>query len=694
MSDPIQGSHARRLAQRTVMAGRLRIITACFGIWALVLVGRILWIQVVRHKPLSQAAQKQQFTTEVIRARRGTIMDRNNRPLAISKPILLLTVNPQHIPDRILAADLLANVLNLPFEEVERRIREAAYSESSYGYANITDTLTEEQWRRLRAMNLPYIQREERWKRTYPKKQLAAHLVGTVNDEQYGNSGLEQALNAELSGDDGRRRRTKRLSGNGASSMIVDEAHAGKDVRLTIDERIQFAVEDLLQKTIESEKIPSGSVVVMRVETGEILAMANWPTFDPNERVRGTAAEIAKEMKRRENLAVHNDYEPGSVAKIVTVTAAMEKTRLRPESPIFCGNGILRLPGRVIHDAHPYATLPVELVLAKSSNIGTINIGMTVGRENLYDYFTRFGFGQLTRSPFLDESAGVLHKLERWETTSLASIAMGHEITATTLQLAQAMNVLAANGRMIRPRFVLPEKGELEPAEGEQVIRPETAIMMRRMLETVMLQGTGKTGKLNEYRYTSGGKTGTAQLFDRKLGRYVKKYSSSFVGMAPLVKPEIVVAVTLHETPKYGGEVAAPVFKEVARRALEVLGVAPDLPETEPSALPRQPAQLESPSVAKATVVAKAPLLVSAASDKALRKDAAATETVVESEPEIAGGRPVPDFRGLTMQAVMARSAESGLAVSLVGSGVAARQEPEPGRRIGAGRRIRVYFQQ
>ncbi|MCW5965245.1 MAG: transpeptidase family protein, partial [Bryobacterales bacterium] len=291
----------------------------------------------------------------------------------------------------------------------------------------------------------------------------------------------------------------------------------------------------------------------------------------------------------RMNRAVSLEYEPGSVFKIITLAAGLERTRLRPDTIIPCGSGMLRLPGRTIRDAHPYSALSFADVLAKSSNIGAIYVAMAVGKELMYDYMRAFGFGTKTGLPLPYEQSGYVWPMHQASSQKvygsiLASVAMGHQVSATTVQLAQACSVIANGGTLVRPRLLMELRapdGKVTPLDGKRenrVLRPETAITMRKLMEGVMLTGTGKGARLKGW--TSGGKTGTAQIFDLKQRRYVSTYNSSFLGFAPLQNPSIVVVVTLNETKLYGGAIAAPVFQEVAAETLRILGVPMDSPQT------------------------------------------------------------------------------------------------------------------
>ena len=317
------------------------------------------------------------------------------------------------------------------------------------------------------------------------------------------------------------------------------------DVGVSIDERIQYVADQALARAAGEWHCETGSLVALDPATGEILAMSSYPAFDPAAPVKNTS-----DMKARLNQAVSVPFEPGSVFKVITISAALETTSLLPSTMIDCGPGVFRLYGRRISDIKAYGTMPLEKVLWKSSNIGAIQAALRVGDKNLLEYVHRFGFGRKSGIDLPAESSGMVRELNRWQRTSIGSVAMGHEISATTLQLALATAVVANGGMLPKPRLVLWRQARdghridtpTEPAK--RVLRPETAITMRRMMEGVVLEGTGRNARLAGF--TSGGKTGSAQIFDFETRRYSHNYNSSFVGFAPVTRPEIVIAVTLN----------------------------------------------------------------------------------------------------------------------------------------------------
>jgi cell division protein FtsI (penicillin-binding protein 3) len=418
-------------------------------------------------------------------------------------------------------------------------------------------------------------------------------------------------------------------------------------------------------------------VVVMDPRDGGLLALASYPTYDPNLPPDGAASIVA-----RLNHAVSVPFEPGSVFKVITLSAALETTDLTPDTPINCHGGVLRLPGRVIHDAHGgTGIIPMRTVLAKSSNIGAIEVGMRVGNAHMYEYMRKFGFGQRTGIELPAESSGKVRRLATWGRTSLASVSMGQEVSVTTIQLAQAASVIASGGLLVRPHLVLKRGGQTVPAAAPvRVLRPETAITMRQLMEGVVLPGgTGTRARLAGY--SVGGKTGSAQIYDFAARHYTHSYNGSFIGFAPVTNPAIVVVVTLngtHGTAGFGGAAAAPVFHAVATEALRVMDVPKDLPD-EPPAKTLVAKKAEFDDLAIADLGSELPNILEDGED-------AGAAVPVPNGPK------VPNFRGMTMRAVLAEAASKGLTVLPDGSGTARVQNPPPGSVLHEGERIRVQF--
>jgi cell division protein FtsI (penicillin-binding protein 3) len=670
---------------------RVHMLVRVAFVWAALIAARLIQLQVVQHSQYAQLARGQQQKLEEIKAPRGAILDRYGQRLAMSLPAESVCVDPLRVPDAAVAADILAKVLNLDSGDLLAKLKSAA--DGRRGFLWVKRKITREEAQRLRDLNLEWIEFRTESQRYYPNRSLAAHVVGSVDFEEDGNGGVEQSLNQELQGHAGELLLTEDVQKRGFESSIQHQPQPGQDVRLTIDSRIQFVAEQELAKMVALHHAKSGSLVAMDPRSGDILAMANVPTFDPN------SPPNPSDIAARENLAVSAPFEPGSVYKVITLSSALETTKLRPESMINCGHGSINLFGRIIHDHNSYASLSMADVLARSSNIGAINIGLQVGDKNLYDYVRKFGFGKKTGLPLPGESSGMVRPLRRWEKTSLGSVAMGHEIGVTALQLAQACTVIASGGLLVKPRLRMD--APITPPV--RVLRPETAITMRGMMEGVVLKpyGTGhKYARL--LGYTSAGKTGTAQIYDYKMRQYTHMYNASFMGFAPVTNPRIVIVVTINGTEGtagYGGPTSAPVFREVAAAGLRVMDVPKDLPEM----LPEGGDEADENDVAIADLGSSNPPPLVQAGDAVASDDrpvASANNALDQRvllarngsmKQDLAGPR-VPNFQGQTVRNVIQQAAALGIPVEFTGSGVARAQAPGPGAILPLGSWVRVQF--
>jgi cell division protein FtsI (penicillin-binding protein 3) len=671
---------------------RVRVLVWVALLWAALILGRLVQLQVVQHSRFAEMARDQQQKVEEIKAPRGAILDRYGQRLAMSLPAESVVVDPLRVPDLSVAADVLSKVLKVNAQDLLLKMREAV--DDRRGFLWVRRKITREEAKRLRDLDLEWIEFRTESERFYPNRSLAAHVLGSVDFQEDGNGGVEQSLNDRLTGHAGEVLVTEDVQRRGFASKMQSEAEPGQDVRLTIDSRIQFVAEQELAKMVALHHAKSGSLVAMDPRTGDILAMANVPTFDPNEPAK------AGNVAARENLAVSAPFEPGSVYKVITLSSALETTKLRPESMINCGNGSINLFGRVIHDHSRYASLSMADVLARSSNIGAINIGLQVGDKNLYDYIRRFGFGKKTGLPLPGESSGMVRPLRVWQKSSIGSVAMGHEIGVTALQLAQACTVIASGGLLLKPRLLL-DGPKVDPV---RVLRPETAITMRGMMEGVVIKpyGTGhKYARL--IGYTSAGKTGTAQIYDNKLRQYTHLYNASFMGFAPVTNPRIVVVVTINGTGGvvgYGGPTSAPVFREVAAAGLRVMDVPKDLPEMVPSE-GNDPADENDVAIADLGSSIPPPLVQAgdavATDDRPVASANSAMGQRIFSNPggsserDLAGPR-VPNFQGKTVRNVIQLAGALGIPVEFTGSGVARAQVPVPGAILPSGGWVRVQF--
>ena len=670
---------------------RLTLLAGLLLLWGVAIFAKLISLQVIHHSDYVRIARSRQEMDLSIPGPRGTIYDRNGHPLAMSAPTESVYVNPLKVPDLDVASQLLALVLHLDRQELYEKMKWAL--ENHRGFLWVKRKISIEESRNLHQMRLEWAQIQNETQRHYPNGSLAAHVLGSVDYSEQGNAGVEQALDSDLRGEPGRLRMLTDVNRRGVESQFETEPHAGNAVTLTIDAELQFVAERAIADAVRAHRAVSGSVVVMDPRSGEVLALASYPTYNPN------LPPQPADWKARLNHAISVPFEPGSVFKVMTMSAALETTKLRPESLINCHGGVLVLPGRVVHDSHAgLGLIPMAAVLAKSSNIGAIEVGMRVGQSNLYEYDRRFGFGQRTGIELPFESRGKLRKLSRWGKTSWASISMGQEVSVTTLQLAQAASVIASGGLLVRPRLVLRKGGEkVSMPAPVRIIKPQTAITMRQMMEgVVMTGGTGTAARLEGY--SVGGKTGSAQIYDVAAKRYSHNdYNGSFLGFAPLTNPAIVVVVTLngtHGTAGFGGQAAAPVFRRVAQEALRVFDAPKDLPDELP--VIHAGKKGDSKDLSAAGLDSDQPNILEDDEDS----ESADTPEVADANSGAPGtdaanqgaGPLVPNFTGKTMRAVLAEAASKGLTVVPDGSGVARVQDPPAGAPALPGERIRVQF--
>lgn len=683
-------------------------------LWVVTIFLRLIWLQVVEHDDLLKLAQSQQQKLVPIQAERGSILDRAGQPLAKSLPAESVLINPRKVPDAAVAAKLLAPILGLNEAQLTEKISSAKLRGS--GFMWLKRKVSADEAERVRRDNLSYVEFMTETRRFYPHGQLAAHVLGTVgianpNDTvERGTAGVEMSMDDDLAGLPGQIRVFNDVKQNSYDQVIARKPEPGTDITLTIDQNLQYEAEKEVERAAIASGAKTGSIVVLNPYNGEILAMANYPTFDPND-----PPSPAEPPGARTNLAIQTPFEPGSVFKVVTLTAALETTNLRPDTPINCGNGVFNLLGRVIHDTHAHGTLSLANVLAQSSNIGAIQIGLKVGDQQLYRYVRKFGFGRKTGVDLPGESPGILRKLEQWTPTSIGSVAMGQEVSVTSLQLALAGAAVANGGMLPKPKLILARQKRGEAVERvpddqpERIMKPETAIQMRQMMEGVVLHGTG-TRYATLKGYTSGGKTGTAQIYDVKAHEYTHSYNASFVGFAPVTNPQIVVAVTLNGTKggtaAYGGPVAGPAFRTVAMTALRMLDVPKDLPESfSPGAAPAgdDAGDLSIADLGSAhNADAVRSRSVSSVTLPPVQADASGQSEAPMSPDNSPDRRPffdsalvgpkVPDFRGMTLRAVLAESAATGVQIEVLGNGLARNQEPPAGTVLAPGARVRVQF--
>ena len=660
-------------------------------LWTTGVFGRLSYLQLVRHGEYLARAQRQQQRTVEITPKRGIIYDRNLRALAMSVPVKSAFAVPAEIADESLAARLLSGVLGVPEDVLETRMA------SSRSFVWISRKLPPEKVEAIEALNLKGIYFQDENQRFYPKRDLAAHVLGFVDPDEKGLAGIEYQLDGQI-----RSKSEKIVVMADARQRWFDGGEAqrerGANVVLTLDEKIQYIAQRELLAAIEKTHALAGSVIVMNPSTGEILAMANWPRFNPN-----AASEAAAES--RMNRAVSALYEPGSTFKLITLAAAFDQEITRPNEVFDCENGAIYIAGHRIRDHKPFGLLSVADILAKSSDVGAIKIAVRLGAPKFYDYIRAFGFGSPTGVDLPGESRGLLHRLENWSAISIGSVSMGQEIGVTPIQLITAVSAIANGGLLIKPHVVQQiKRGErtlltpaaLSGADPKRVIRAETAATLRRLMEGVVLNGTGTLARLDGW--TAAGKTGSAQKIDPATGRYSPtQLIASFTGFAPISNPAVTILVSLdspvglHE----GGQVAAPVFKRIAEQVLPYLDVPRDVPLN-----PRliQAAYKRQIAAEGATLEDFSPTDFSGQLDA---PPAASNEAEAEPKshaPEIAmaadegGDITVPDFAGKTMREVTEMCLHLGFEPLLVGSNLAVDQHPEAGTQLRRGAEVTVQF--
>ena len=654
-------------------------------LWMGAALARLGWLQLVCYSDYLARAQRQQQRIIEISAKRGAIYDRNLRELAMSISVDSCFAVPPEIANPEMVARLLAGVLGTSPEEIETRLS------SSRSFVWIARKLPPDKVERIQALNLRGIYFQKESQRFYPKRHLAAHVLGHVDIDEKGLAGVEYALDDQVRGKPGRM-----LILADARRRWYDRnekaADAGASVVLTLDEKIQYIAEKELAATIRETHAPAGSVVVQDPNSGDLLAVANWPSFNPN-----TPAENSPEA--RMNRAIGALYEPGSTFKIVTLAAALEEGITRPEEVIDCQIGAIYVAGHRIRDHKPFGLLSVAQVVAQSSDVGAIKVGLRLGAPKLYDYIRAFGFGSPTGIDLPGENRGLLRRVENWSPISVGAISMGQEIGVTPVQLVTAVSAIANGGLLYRPHVVreLRKNGQLyrpERPPTRRAVRPATAATLRRLLEGVVLEGTGKLARPDGY--TAAGKTGTAQKIDPATGRYSRnQYIASFVGFAPLNNPAVTIVVAL-DSPvgrHHGGEVAAPVFKRVAEQVLAYLDVprdvvgSPSIQRASHRQKPDQPLPDLSDFDPIQTEMTEAAETLAPKPARPVASAAAPTVALAEGE-----GIAVPDLRGKTVRSVTEECLRLGLNPVLVGTGVATEQSPGGGAMVRRGSRVTVRF--
>jgi cell division protein FtsI (penicillin-binding protein 3) len=542
------------------------------------LVARAFYLQAWNNDFLQQKGESRYSRTIEISAHRGKITDRNGEILASSTPVRSIWAIPDDVDRSAEKRQQLARVLEMPLAELEKKLADA-----DRDFVYLKRQLPPEQADRVAQLGMAGIFQQREYRRYYPAGEVAAHVLGFTGIDESGQEGIELAFQAELAGHAGSRQVIKDRRGNVIEDVASIRApRDGRDLALSIDSKIQYLAYRELKNAVETHHAKAGGIVVMDVLTGEVLALANLPVFNPNNRAHLTGAQLR-------NRVLTDTFEPGSTMKPFTVALAMELGMVKPTTMVQTAPGRLTIGSSTISDAHAHGALSVAEVIQKSSNVGTAKLALAIDRQDMWDMFNRAGFGVIPRVQFPGAVSGKLRPAKGWRPIEQATMSYGYGLSASLLQLARAYTVFGRDGDVVEATFVKANG----PAFGSQVMHPEVARAMRQMLE--MAAGPGGTApRAQTMGYRVAGKTGTAHKQEGK-GYADRKYRASFVGLAPVSAPRLVVAVMIDEPSAgryFGGDVAAPVFSTVVGGALRILGVAPDAP-MRPVVLPAEGAEVK-----------------------------------------------------------------------------------------------------
>jgi cell division protein FtsI (penicillin-binding protein 3) len=748
MQAPPRSTRNRNNPPRVIPLPRARFWIIClfFLFWGCAIVFRLFILQIVRHKEYVERADRQQQRTFEVAPRRGVLYDRNLHELAMTVQVDSIYADPSEIADKKAAAHTLAAIVHTDPEDQRTTETEiAARLISGRNFAWIARRVSNDVSARVHALNMKGIYYQKEFQRFYPDNEIAAQVLGYVGVDDNGLGGLEDKFDEQLHGVPGEMDTAMDARRKVLGSSEHDP-EPGRNLVLTIDENIQFLAEKGLDHAMARTQAASGTVVVQDVHTGQILALAVRPTFNPNN-FRHTTPELLKDH------AVSDVYEPGSTFKLVTYSTALDQHVTTPDDMIDCQGGKITLAGRVIHDnqGEHFGVIPVHRALEESSDVAAVKLALKVGNDRFYQYIRAFGFGSRSGIELPGETRGLLQPTKRWNGSSIGSIAIGQEVAVTPLQLVTMVSTIANGGVYLPPHILFPNQtdspesnqrsaapqvpeafkpgGDIPnplPTGAHRVIATLTAAQMRKMMEGVVLFGTGKSAQLNGY--SSGGKTGTAQKIDPQTHLYSKTmHIGSFAGFAPVNNPVISMAIVM-DSPKgayYGADVSAPVFAEVAQQVLEYLGVphdtdlrpapasksatpiaeddntqndedikalydaANDLPSDDPlSASQPKPATAAQPANQNKNQAASAQPAASP-SQPVAQQPPAPPPTKTVTLPD-ARRLQVPSLIGLPVRQVIEQAAAAGLEVQIVGNGTARQQVPAPGVTVPAGTKIVV----
>ncbi|HUE86739.1 MAG TPA: penicillin-binding protein [Vicinamibacterales bacterium] len=647
---------------RQTVARRILVAAAVLTVWTIGIEARLVFLQVISHQDLLSRAERQHLRTTALPAKRGEIVDRRGRLLAYSVDADTIYAVPYDVTTPQTTAAALCGALGGCTPRDEQALVERLSGDRPFAY--VRRRVSPIEARQVAALELVGIGFMKESRRFYPNKELGAHLLGYVGLDNLGLAGLEATYDSVIRGKEGKLIANADARQQRFGGRLERAPTAGGSLELTIDEQLQYITERELRNGVEETGAEGGTAVVMDPHTGEILALANWPTFNPN-------AYSASDDVARRNRAVQDIYEPGSTFKVVTVAAALEEKVMAADAMIETSPGTIRFGGRVIDEygGRNHGTLSLTDVIVKSSNVGAIKIGLQVGAERLGLYANRFGFGKPTSPDFPGETPGILWSPAKLNDSGLASMSMGYQVGVTALQMTAAMSAVANGGTWIEPRIVRAVirdgmRTPVEPKTKRRVISQETTRQLLPILEAVV-NATGGTGSRARLAgYTVAGKTGTADKLVN--GRYASwAQNVSFLGFVPSRRPALTIIVMI-DTPRVGaragGAAAAPVFNRIAAASLRYLGVSPDIDPPAPMIVARR----AQTTVTTASTSGSRPAIVKLAG----------------------GGGPaslVPDLRGMSVRDALRTLAKLGLNARVEGTGIVVEQTPAAGTRLERG---------
>jgi cell division protein FtsI (penicillin-binding protein 3) len=642
---------------RNTIHSRLLICAVMLACWSVAIEARLVYLQVLQHADMLARADRQQLRTIKLPAKRAEIVDRYGQPLAYSVDADTIAADPSDIEDPEKVSRLVCGALQACTGQQRQQMAERLRAKSQFAF--LARQITSEEASRVKALDLPGVLFYKESRRYYPNNELAAHLLGYVGVDNLGLAGLESTFDNQIRGKEGKillQRDGRR------KAMSTREEHlptAGASLELTIDKYLQFIADRELRIGVEENKAAGGTAIIMQPQTGEILALANWPTFNPNE--FGSADLVA-----RRNRAIQDTYEPGSTFKVVTASAAIEERVIRTTDLIDCNPGYITFGPRKISDTHHYGLLPFIDVIAKSSNVGAIKVGQKLGPDLLGVYINRFGFGQVLGTDFRGASSGIVWNPANLNASALASVSMGYQVGVTPLQMATAISVVANGGELVVPHVVRAfiqngRRDEVPRKVVRRAITPDTAATLTEIMEAVVERGTAK--KLADVNgFTVAGKTGTASKLVN--GHYSKTdYNASFVGFVPSRKPALTIVVVIdspHAKSYYGASVSGPVFSRIAEAALRHLGVGPTVNPLSPVLVPVRHDESD-----------QAPMGAHPVNDVRIDPPAAAPADGL-----------MPDLKGMSLREALRKVTHLGLTPSISGNGIVVEQQPAAGSAL------------